>query len=403
MGLETGINESSTPEDLNEDWPLGEDPKSQGDDHIRNVKLVLQNFYAAVLGEGGGTLTDGAIPVHFGTTFEDSGLRIEGGTLISDIPFTSANFSLLDAFSSAQSLVPEATFDSSGDLGTFTPVMEPLVASVAQPLDTETSSSPIAFPLLQVTNTLTPAFRLKGAGTLVEHVRIKFQANDSLGAVLFSSATDAEIREGGGFTINPTGLSTFTFTTGIIAEAGNTYWVTYDRYDVGTDSIVNTGIPLKGTTIGGFFVPYFETDAHIFAYEKLILESEIVGNTAFSEESLVLQTVVNLATEQIATLTIPSAAPSGDFDIEIGFNAITNAATTISGSLFFTGVPKDLDGAGNIFIEHLATGDAPQISVHTETTHTTGADTVIVLNVTGMVNNKIVSINSNIITARRTS
>lgn len=39
MGLETG----TYIEDLNENWPLGTDPKSQGDDHIRLVKDVLKN------------------------------------------------------------------------------------------------------------------------------------------------------------------------------------------------------------------------------------------------------------------------------------------------------------------------------------------------------------------------
>ena len=39
MGLETG----NTINDLNENWPLGTDPKSQGDDHIRLIKSVLKN------------------------------------------------------------------------------------------------------------------------------------------------------------------------------------------------------------------------------------------------------------------------------------------------------------------------------------------------------------------------
>lgn len=39
MGLETG-NEIA---DLNSNWPLGSDPKAQGDDHIRLIKRVLKN------------------------------------------------------------------------------------------------------------------------------------------------------------------------------------------------------------------------------------------------------------------------------------------------------------------------------------------------------------------------
>jgi hypothetical protein len=50
MGLETG----NTIADLNSSWPLGSDPTSQGDDHIRLIKRVLQND---VLSLRGGTMT----------------------------------------------------------------------------------------------------------------------------------------------------------------------------------------------------------------------------------------------------------------------------------------------------------------------------------------------------------
>lgn len=39
MPLETG----TTIAELNELWPLGSDPKSEGDDHLRLIKSVLQN------------------------------------------------------------------------------------------------------------------------------------------------------------------------------------------------------------------------------------------------------------------------------------------------------------------------------------------------------------------------
>jgi len=39
MGLETG----TTIAELNPLWPLGSDPKSQGDDHLRLIKSVVQN------------------------------------------------------------------------------------------------------------------------------------------------------------------------------------------------------------------------------------------------------------------------------------------------------------------------------------------------------------------------
>lgn len=39
MPLESNVN---TLDDLNESWPVGTDPKSQGDDHIRNVKKAAK-------------------------------------------------------------------------------------------------------------------------------------------------------------------------------------------------------------------------------------------------------------------------------------------------------------------------------------------------------------------------
>lgn len=43
MPLET-IDDNSTPDDLNKDWPLATDQVKKGDDHIRNLKTVLKNW-----------------------------------------------------------------------------------------------------------------------------------------------------------------------------------------------------------------------------------------------------------------------------------------------------------------------------------------------------------------------
>jgi hypothetical protein len=51
MGLETG----NTINDLNESWPLGTDPKSQGDDHIRLCKRVFKNDVLSIT--NGGTIS----------------------------------------------------------------------------------------------------------------------------------------------------------------------------------------------------------------------------------------------------------------------------------------------------------------------------------------------------------
>ena len=65
MGLETGTNIG----DLNQNWPLGSDAKSQGDDHIRLVKTVLKNTFPAPYdNQTIGEIIDSAV-VTVGNTF----------------------------------------------------------------------------------------------------------------------------------------------------------------------------------------------------------------------------------------------------------------------------------------------------------------------------------------------
>ena len=70
MGLETG----NTINDLNESWPLGTDPKSQGDDHIRLCKRVFKNDVLSIT--NGGTVSGdvdfaGAVSAGFIPTLDD--------------------------------------------------------------------------------------------------------------------------------------------------------------------------------------------------------------------------------------------------------------------------------------------------------------------------------------------
>lgn len=47
MGLETNVNYIS---DLNPDWPAPNDPKSAGDDHIRETKKAMKQSFPLVAG-----------------------------------------------------------------------------------------------------------------------------------------------------------------------------------------------------------------------------------------------------------------------------------------------------------------------------------------------------------------
>lgn len=58
MPVEAGVNGI---EDLNAAWPTGTDPKSEGDDHIRNVKLAVQGSWPSMAGPN---WIDGQLKVH---------------------------------------------------------------------------------------------------------------------------------------------------------------------------------------------------------------------------------------------------------------------------------------------------------------------------------------------------
>lgn len=47
MPLETGVTGI---EDLNPSWPTGTDPKSEGDDHLRNIKAAVQGSFPNMVG-----------------------------------------------------------------------------------------------------------------------------------------------------------------------------------------------------------------------------------------------------------------------------------------------------------------------------------------------------------------
>lgn len=86
MGLETG----NTIPQLNINWPLGSDPKSQGDDHLRLIKVVLEND---VLSKSAGGTVAGDVTFTGLMTIEDlltltNGLDVTGGATVDTLTAT---------------------------------------------------------------------------------------------------------------------------------------------------------------------------------------------------------------------------------------------------------------------------------------------------------------------------
>lgn len=250
MPLEAGIDKDSTPSDLDKLWPLSNDPKSEGDDHLRNIKQVLQNFYTKLKV---GNFPAGTIPAMFGEFGDESGLVVREGGLRAITPMIVESLFTHDGVNGNDAPVPYSP------LGSDAPLTHYRTAAVTdvdtQPLDTEVAGAPIAFEYVPPEDFFSTSLTFRG-NALVTNVRITVKETDVNGEVIFRSATDEELRNGGGFTLNATGDTVVNLPQLWQKIAIRTEFVTLERYDSITDTIIATGIPLKGVTILGDFVPY---------------------------------------------------------------------------------------------------------------------------------------------------
>lgn len=105
MPLEAGTKIS----DLNPAWPLGSDPKAQGDDHIRLIKSILQADAVALSDTGSADIAEADIA---------EGWQIWGDVLIQwGIGNTAADGNLTVTFNQPFKTAPYVTASSTAELG----------------------------------------------------------------------------------------------------------------------------------------------------------------------------------------------------------------------------------------------------------------------------------------------
>ena len=316
MGLEI-IPADGTPDLLNKNWPLGTDPKSEGDDHIRNVKTVLQNFYS---NSGLTRLPAGTIPAVAGNELIDVGIQLAGGQIQFDVPVTLASAVIQGLGNSFQALPPLAPIDQGAGARTVTRVVEAEEMLDIQLVDSQIASSPIGFTYTYMQNVMITELTFRGSGDQIDNVRITLRENDAAGQIVFQSATDDLLRLAGGATILAVGDSVFPVSVPTVIEGGRTFFITLDRFDTLTGEIVNTGLNLRGGTIGLEFVPYLVEKVLPWSFKEMALLEDLVVDVddvvAYDVSSQLFSNAATLVLpSQQATLTAGTFLVTGEVDV----------------------------------------------------------------------------------------
>lgn len=302
MPLETGITDSSTPDDLNKDWPLGSDPKSEGDDHIRNTKHVLKNFFDAM---NFAELPAGTVPAIFGGELGESGTIVKQGGW--DV-IVAAEFRMAFQRDPATNTPSPVTFTPvGGNSRPFSFKTEDAATIILQPVDTETSTAPIAFPFTVTTNVFIKTFTFRGAA-LVNNCRVTVRETDINGRLIATTATNQELKTGGGFTIAGTGDTIINLPQLWSFFLGDPVFIILDRYDATTDTIVTSGITAKGATIEGDFIPYFERNGHIFVREEIahLIDVQQEVDDDFSASDVTIAATATVLVRSLTTAVLPA-------------------------------------------------------------------------------------------------
>ena len=346
MPLETGIDDNSTPDDLNQNWPLGSDPKSEGDDHIRNLKQVLQNVYDQL---NFVNLPPGTVPGLFGREFDVSGITVVDGGLEVRFPMDITQGFVSDPVTNLFCPLP------------FTPVggdqppkhyrtQDAAILNI-QPDDTQVNTQPIQFTFSPGSNELVFEILVRGAGTTIPNVRAALRKGSSTGPLVLRTASDQELRDGGGFTIEATGDTILTLPQYWAVNQADTFFISLDRYDAVTDSIVTDGIFLKGATVGQQFIPYFDINGYQYTLvelqEKSAQGGELIEEIAEEEDKT--PRVVGIDTE-LSTIVNVTLLENVKYrwDVYILASFISGTDPRANIDLLVDGVPIDDTGGGSI-------------------------------------------------------
>lgn len=339
------------PDQLNPLWPLLNDLKSEGDDHIRNTKAALQNFYTKVNFAG---LPAGSIPVYIGGKFFASGLQFDSGQaavlrpfmapmLIQGLGLNPTKYQLI-GIDMADTAVkrPES------------PTVEALSEIVVQADDTTVNTLPLIWTFVQPSAAWVKAIIVRSTVS-VSGVRVTLRQTDGSGPIVYQTASDAELIAGGGAAFNAVGDSTITFPQKLEVFAGGTIHVTIDRYDSLTSTFTTAGITLKGQTISGQFVPYQRSQRQNLVRRPVVIRQDLPTRSyQLNNTDVALSTVTAI----VGTFTFQHNSETTSFGVDIATSIYNVPNATVTVNIYVNNVLVDTGGGFTTRVTNATTGMA---------------------------------------------
>lgn len=365
MGLESVVV-PVLPDQLNANWPLPEDPKSQGDDHIRNVKAALVNFFGKVNFDG---LNEGSVPVFLNGQFWNSGFDFSGGQATLFRPFVAPMHIQAEGLNPNKYQLIGVSLSDSAVKRPETPTANALYELDIQLVDSSTNSAPIAWAFTQDSDAWVKGIIIRGAAA-ASRVRITLRDTNSSGPILYQTASDAELVAGGGASIAASGETTVLFPQKLEMFNGNHIYVVVDRYDSVAGVFTGAGISLKGTTISGQFIPYQRSIRQAVVRRPVAIRSDIPTRSYqmnSNDQSIGTTAVV------IGTFTFYNGSDSTAFGVDVSafFSVIPNASLTLN--VYVNNVLVDLGGGFTSRVDNAIAGRAFAVTVTVPATLTVNA------------------------------
>lgn len=303
------------PDQLNPAWPTANDLKSEGDDHIRNTKDALVNFYSKVNFEG---LPSGSIPVYIGGKFFDSGLQSNSGQAAMLRPFVAPMFVQGFGLNPTKYQLVGINMVDTAVKRPESPTVDALSEIVVQPDDTTLSVNPLQWTFLQPSAAWVKAVIVRSTVS-VARVRVTLRLDNAAGPVVYQTASDAELIAGGGASLSSVGDSSILFPQKLEVFAGATIHATVDRYDTATQTFTMGGIILRGQTISGQFVPYQRSQRQSLTRQPLVVRQDLpVRSYQMNNTDVALSTVAAV----LGTFTFQHNSETSAFGVEVSTSLI---------------------------------------------------------------------------------
>lgn len=326
------------PDQLNPLWPLPNDFKNEGDDHIRNTKDSLKNFYAKVNFNG---LPAGSIPVYLGGKFYASGLTFEQGQAATLRPFVAPMFIQALGLNPTKYQLIGVEMADTAVKRPESPTVEALADVVIQADDTTINVNPLTWTFTQGVSAWVKGIVVRSTVALTQ-VRITIRQTNSSGPILFQNASDAELIAGGGAALSAVGDTTIYYAQKLEVFAGALVHVTIDRYDTLTQTFTTAGIFLKGQTISGQFVPYQRSLRQLVTRRPVVVRADLPTHTyQMNNTDVALSTTAAV----LGTFTYQHNSETTSFGVEVSTSILNIPNGTVTINVYINNVLFDM-GSG---------------------------------------------------------